>query len=193
MERIVTMSKKSKEEKKQSSQENVNSEVVDEVEVKSELEVAQEKIASLEKQLEESKNDYLKAYADTQNTRKRLMADFDNRSKYILKGFALEVLHVIDNFERALADPSQDVESLKKGVTMIYQQLLDVLTKEGVTTIEAENSEFDPNIHHAIVMEENDEVDPNTVLEVFQKGYMIQDKLLRPSVVKVSERKSEKE
>lgn len=193
MERIVTMSKKSKEEKKQSLQENVNSEVVDEVEVISELEVAQEKIASLEKQLEESKNDYLKAYADTQNTRKRLMADFDNRSKYILKGFALEVLHVIDNFERALADPSQDVESLKKGVTMIYQQLLDVLTKEGVTTIEAENSEFDPNIHHAIVMEENDEVDPNTVLEVFQKGYMIQDKLLRPSVVKVSERKSEKE
>jgi molecular chaperone GrpE len=193
MERIMKMSKKSKEEKKQTQSEGLDSEVVEEVKPLSEIEVAHESIASLEKQLAESKNDYLKAYADTQNTRKRLNIDFENRSKFVIKGFALEILNVIDNFERAKANPSEDVVSLQKGMDMIYNQLLDVLSKEGVKTIEAENTEFDPNLHHAIVMEESEEVKPNTVIEVFQKGYMIQDKLLRPSVVKVSERKSEKE
>lgn len=185
------MSKKSKEEKKtvqkDAGEKNLNEEVI----TLSELEQAHETIRSLEKQLEESKNDYLKAYADTQNTRKRLLADFENKSKFILKGFALELLGIIDNFERAINDPTEDLKSWREGVGMIYQQLLDVLSKEGITMIEAVNTEFDPNIHHAIVMEETDETEPNKVIEVFQKGYMINDKLLRPSVVKVSERKSE--
>lgn len=191
MERTKRMNKKKKQDKEQGLDETNPSDSHEEVKTLSELEQAQETIATLEKQLEESKNDYLKAYADTQNMRKRLMQDFENRSKFVIKGFALEIVNVIDNFERAMNEPTEDATSLRKGIDMIYQQLLDVLTKEGVSVIDAVNTPFDPNIHHAIISEESDEVEPNTVMEVFQKGYTINDKLLRPSVVKVSERKSE--
>ncbi len=159
----------------------------------SELEKAYETIASLQKQLDESKNEYLKAYADTQNIKKRLMADFENKSKFAIKSFALDVLLVIDNLQRALADDKQDLESWRKGIEMIYQQLIEALEKEGVTPIAANGKTFDPNVHHAIAIEETKEAEPNTVIEVFQDGYMIKDKLLRPSVVKVSERNSEEE
>lgn len=159
----------------------------------SELEKAYETIASLQKQLDESKNEYLKAYADTQNIKKRLMADFENKSKFAIKSFALDVLSVIDNLQRALADDKQDLESWRKGIEMIYQQLIEALEKEGVTPIDANGKTFDPNVHHAIAIEETKEAEPNTVIEVFQDGYMIKDKLLRPSVVKVSERNSEEE
>lgn len=177
---------------KHSAQENEESSV-DEAELKelSELEKAYLTISKLEQQLQESKNDYLKAYADAQNTKKRLMADFENKSKFILKSFALEIVSVIDNFERALLDEHKDVESLRKGIEMIYTQLLEALKKEGIEKIDAHQQPFDANKHHAIAIEESDEVDENTVVEVFQEGYTIKDKLLRPSVVKVSERKSD--
>ena len=195
MERMMKMSKKKKQEQENEKEfdETNQDESHEELKVLSELEQALETIASLEKQLEQSKNDYLKAYADTQNTRKRLMADFESRSKFAVKNFALEVVNVMDNFERAMVNPTEDSASIRKGIEMIYQQLLDVMSKEGIKVIDAVNSEFNPNLHHAIVSEETDQVEPNTVMEVFQKGYMINDKLLRPSVVKVSERKSEEE
>ncbi len=177
---------------KQNAQENEESSVdEDQPKELSELEKAYLTISQLEQQLQESKNDYLKAYADAQNTKKRLMADFDNKSKFILKTFALEIVSVIDNFERALLDEHKDVESLRKGIEMIYSQLLEALKKEGIEKIDAHQQPFDANMHHAIAIEESDEVDENTVIEVFQEGYMIKDKLLRPSVVKVSERKSD--
>ncbi len=199
MERKRLMSKEKKKKKEeeieinQSAQEDEKQEHTQELSKLSDLEKAYLTISELEKQLSESKNDYLKAYADTQNMRKRMTADFENKSKFALKTFALEILSVIDNLQRAMADTKQDLESWRKGVDMIHKQLLDALKKEGIEKIEATNQPFDANKHHAIASEEHKDFQPNTVIEVFQEGYMIKDKLLRPSVVKISERKSEEE
>ena len=132
------------------------------------------------------KNEYAKAYADTENTRKRLQKEFESRSKYHIQSFALEVLPVLDNCERALAQKTED-EAYRKGVEMIYAQLRKALEKEGVTEIEALNQPFDPNWHQALMSEAKEDTEPGTVIEVLQKGYKLRDRLLRAAMVKISE------
>ncbi len=162
-------------------------------EAPTELEKAFATIRDLETQLEASRNDYLRVFADGENRKKRMMADLELRKNAALRDYSLNLLAVVDNFERALAQEEHDFDSLKKGVAMIYQQLMDVLASEGVVKIEALHQEFDANKHHAITTEESEDMEPNHVMEVFQEGYMFKDKLLRASMVKVSERKSEEE
>lgn len=146
------------------------------------------KISELEGEVAKLKNEYLKAYADTENTRKRLQTDFDNRQKYRIQSFALEILSTIDNLERAMNQPVDKFnESLHKGVEMIYQGLIFALKNEGVEEIEALDKEFDSAWHQAITTEHVDGVEPGIVLEVLQKGYKLKDRILRPSMVKVSE------
>ena len=140
----------------------------------------------LQKKVNVLKNEYAKAYADTENTRKRLQNEFDQLSKYQMQKFALELLPVLDNCERALATQSQD-ETLRKGVEMIYSQLQAALAREGVTEIEAEGQPFDANWHQALMMEHRDGIEPGMVLEVLQKGYKLKDRILRAAMVKVSE------
>jgi len=94
----------------------------------------------------------------------------------------------LDNLERALAiEPTPETESYRKGVEMIYQQLIHALTKEGVSEIEALGKEFDPNFHQALMMEAVEGAEPNHVVEVLQKGYLLKDRILRAAMVKVSE------
>ncbi len=93
---------------------------------------------------------------------------------------------VIDNFERAL-DHSDEESSFKEGVEMIYQQLLDLLKKNNICPMEALNEKFDPNRHHAVLVEEKEGVEEGVVIDVVQKGYMINDEVLRPAMVKVSQ------
>lgn len=140
----------------------------------------------LQKKVDVLKNEYAKAYADTENTRKRLQNDFAQRSKYMMQSFALEVLPVLDNCERALAHETSD-ETFRKGVEMIYSQLKTALEKEGVTEIEAEGQPFDANWHQALMTEHQDGVEPGMVLQVLQKGYKLKDRILRAAMVKVSE------
>ncbi len=140
----------------------------------------------LQKKVDVLKNEYAKAYADTENTRKRLQNDFAQRSKYMMQSFALEVLPVLDNCERALAHETSD-ETFRKGVEMIYTQLKTALEKEGVTEIEAEGQPFDANWHQALMTEHQDGVEPGMVLQVLQKGYKLKDRILRAAMVKVSE------
>lgn len=146
----------------------------------------EERIKELEGEVAILKNEYAKAYADTENTRKRLQEDANQFKKYHIQSFALEVLPVLDNCERALKQETVD-EAYRTGVEMIYQQLKSALEKEGVTEIEAEGKEFDANYHQALVSEHKDDVEPGMVLEVLQKGYLLKDRLLRASLVKVSE------
>jgi len=140
----------------------------------------------LQKKVDVLKNEYAKAYADTENTRKRLQNEFAQRSKYMMQSFALEVLPVLDNCERALAHETSD-ETFRKGVEMIYTQLKTALEKEGVTEIEAEGQPFDANWHQALMTEHQDGVEPGMVLQVLQKGYKLKDRILRAAMVKVSE------
>ena len=143
-------------------------------------------IADLNGQVAKLKNAYAMAYADTENTRKRLTKEKDSFMKYHMQDFAKEVLPVLDNCERALSAKTDD-EALHKGVEMIYNQLRTALEKEGVTEIDALNKPFDGNWHQALMSEHKDGVEPGIVIEVLQKGYKYKDRILRAAMVKVSE------
>ena len=153
---------------------------------KKEKSSAEDRIKELEGEVAILKNEYAKAYADTENTRKRLQEDANQFKKYHIQSFALEILPVLDNCERALATPTTD-EAYRSGVEMIFQQLKNALEKEGVTEIEAEGLDFDANYHQALVSEHREDVEPGKVIEVLQKGYKLKDRLLRAALVKVSE------
>ncbi len=169
------------------SQEIENIETEEVVE-KSEVEVLNETIAKLEEELSVAKNAYFKAYADTENIKRRLQSEADNTRKYRIQSFATEVLPVIDNLERALDNIPADetISNYFVGFNMIYTQLMNALTNEGVTEIEALNLPFDPNFHQALMSEVVEGVEANTVVEVLQKGYKLKDRIIRPALVKVS-------
>lgn len=151
------------------------------------LELAQQANDLLLAEVERLKNEYAKAYADTENMRKRLQTEFDQAKKYRIQSFALDVLPVIDNLERALLAPASETDSLQKGVEMIHNQLLEALRKEGVEEIEAKGLPFDPNFHQALMAETVEGMDAGMVVEVLQKGYKLKDRILRASMVKVSD------
>lgn len=127
----------------------------------------------------------------------RLQADFANykrrteaqKTEYIelgVKKIVNDLLPVIDNFERAM-DSIGERDSTYDGIMMIKDQLTEVLKKEGIVEMKALGEEFDPLYHHAVLTEDSDKYDSGYVIEVLQKGYLINDKTLRPAMVKVSQ------
>ena len=155
----------------------------------SEAEVLRAEKEALAAEVNRLKNDYARAYADTENMKKRLEKDFEQRSKYRIQDFAREILPVLDNCERALAVKPKDTEdeNYRKAFEMVHRQLRTALEKEGVSEIEAEGQPFDPNWHQAMMSEKAEGVEPGMVLQVLQKGYKLKDRLLRAAMVKVSE------
>ena len=146
-------------------------------------------IESLQSEIAKLKNDFARAYADTENMKKRLTKEADNAKKYRFKDSALELLPIVDNMAMALNVQTEDEALLNyvKGFEMIYKQFLSVLDKEGVKEIEADGKPFDHNTMQALMQEKQDGVESGIVLEVLQKGYMLKDRILRPALVKVSE------
>ncbi len=155
----------------------------------------EEKVVLLEADLELTKAQAADHYAHLQ----RLQADFDNYrkrtqkekediSKYAAERLVGAILPVLDNFERAIGSvqTSPDLAGYSQGVEMIFRQMHNVLVKEGLAAIEAVGQPFDPNIHEAILTVESEEHPENTVVEEVQKGYYLKDRVLRPSMVKVS-------
>lgn len=182
----------SKEDKKEKvlEEELPKKEVDDEVEevVEDFIDEKDEKIKKLEQELNDLKNKYAMAYADTQNMQKRLQAEADQTRKYRIQSFATEILPVLDNLERALAsDENKKDEGFYKGVSMIYDQLVNALKNEGVSEIDCLNKDFDPNFEQAIIQEKVEGMESNKVIEVLQKGYMLKDRVLRAAMVKTSE------
>lgn len=157
-----------------------------EPEAEDELESLKKENEKLTEQVAVLKNEYARAYADTENTRRRLNNEFEQLSKYKAQDFAKLVLPVMDDLERALSAESSD-EALHKGVEMAYGKLKAALEKEGVKEIECLNQPFDANWHQAVMTEAVDGVESGIVTAVLQKGYMIKDRLLRAAMVKVSE------
>ena len=149
----------------------------------------EKKISELEEEVAKQKNAYFKAYADTENLRKRLQSEAETTRKYRIQSFALEVLPVLDSMERALAVQSDDenIKNYVKGFEMIHDQLVAVMEKEGVKEIDALNQPFDHNVHQALMQEPVEGVESGIVVEVLQKGYMLKDRVLRAALVKVSE------
>lgn len=150
---------------------------------------AETMIADLQDQLARAKNDVARAYADTENMKKRLQKEADTAKKYRFQQAGLELLPVLDNMKMALNIPSEneDLANYVKGFEMIYDQLNRVLENEGVKEIEAEEKPFDHNTMQALMQEKKEGIAPGMVLEVMQKGYMLKDRILRPALVKVSE------
>ncbi|HET9531076.1 MAG TPA: nucleotide exchange factor GrpE [Blastocatellia bacterium] len=131
----------------------------------------------------------LRRQAEFENYRKRTERDKAEFYQRARADVLMEMLPVIDNFERALSSLEKSGsadESFKHGVELIHKQFKDTLTKLGLQPIEAVGRAFDPNLHEAVTMEPTDEHEENTVVEEFERGYKLGDKLLRPAKVKVA-------
>lgn len=148
----------------------------------------EEKLAAKEKELAEANDKLLRLAAEYDNYRRRTtkekeMMYGDGKADAVEK-----ILPVLDNLDRAMAvEPeSPEAKQYHEGVKMVVRQFKEVLTKTGVVEIEAIGKEFDPNIHNAVMHVEDDSVGDNTVVEEFQKGYMLGDRVIRHSMVKVA-------
>jgi molecular chaperone GrpE len=154
--------------------------------LRSKLKKKEAEFKVLKKDWDELKDKYLRSLAEMENLRKRLERDRTEYVQYALSEFLREMLVVLDNFERALKNRDQaDGKSFQEGVELIYRQTLDLMKKKGVRPIDAKGQKFDPAIHQAVLTEESDEVAEPEVAEELQRGYWLNDRLLRPAMVKV--------
>ncbi|MCL2493343.1 MAG: nucleotide exchange factor GrpE [Clostridiales bacterium] len=132
---------------------------------------------------------FVRLAADFQNYKQRTERERFERYTEGKKDFAADLLAVLDNFDRALAEemPKMTDSQFYEGMGMVRAQLMDVLAKNGVKEIEALGQPFDPNLHHAVIMEPSSEYDCGKVSEVLQKGYALGEKVIRTAMVKVAE------
>ena len=143
-----------------------------------------------EREAAEWKDKFLRAYADFENSKRRLEKDKMNAVSYANESFAKDILAVIDSFENALnsieganEENSSDVlKNMKEGVTLIYEQLKKILEKNSIKEIDC-SGEFNPEVHQAIMQVESDDHEVGDVVQVMQKGYTIKDRVLRPAMV----------
>jgi molecular chaperone GrpE len=145
-------------------------------------------IEQLKAEKEEMYNKFLRAQADLQNFRTRVNKEKEQMLKYASQRAIEALLPVVDNFERAImaSKDATDKGALAEGIEMVFRQLQQVLEQEGVTTVPGVGSPFDPNMHQAVMQEESSEHESGIIIEEFQKGYMLKDRVIRPSMVKVS-------
>jgi len=145
--------------------------------------------AALNEALQQAKDQTLRTQAEMQNLRRRVDRDVENAHKFALEKFVGELLPVVDNLERALAAIAGDDESLsaaREGIELTLKNFLGVLDGHKVKPVEPTGETFNPDFHQAISMVPSPDVAANTVLEVFQKGYTLNDRLVRPAMVVVS-------
>ena len=164
--------------------ESAETEAVDiETDELSEVEALQEEVAI-------AKDAALRAQADAINAQRRAEMEVEKARKFALERFAQDLLPVVDNLERALeASSGSDGEGMSavvEGVELTLKSLVDVLSKNGITPVDPHGEPFDPQVAQAMSMIENPDVEPNTVIAVMQKGYLLNDRLLRPAMVMVS-------
>ena len=155
-----------------------------EADTKEEAENEQEQSEAAKEPEEDESTRYMRLMADFQNYKKRVEKEKSDIYSYANEKLAIELLAVLDNFERALEHEGEDV-SFKEGMEMIFKQLYGVMEKAGLQEIPALGEEFDPNFHNAVMTEEAGEYESGKVSGVMQKGYTLNGKVIRPSMVKV--------
>lgn len=146
-------------------------------------------LAQLQADAAEARDASLRAQADAQNVRRRAEKDVEKARKFALEQFSKELLPVMDNLERALeAAPANEelVRPIAEGVELTLKSFVDAMKKFKIEVVDPLGEPFDPEFHQAMSMVENPEVEPNTVTLVMQKGYVLNDRLLRPAMVMVS-------
>ncbi|MBQ3830082.1 MAG: nucleotide exchange factor GrpE [Spirochaetales bacterium] len=173
----------------QVAEENTEEEVQeDQTEEVSQEEILQAKVAELEAANAELKDQMLRRQAELENYRKRLIRDKEEAVQFANESLIRDILGFLDNMERALtaAKNGGDVNALIEGFEMTQNQLLSTLDKNwGLKAIESVGQEFDPSLHEACMMTVDENLDKETVLEEFQKGYTLHDRVIRPSKVKI--------
>lgn len=162
--------------------------MVDEKQTEENLEVLEQRddIALLEEKNQALLADLQRLQADFANYRKRVNAEQSRLKDQILAEFAKEFLPVVDNLERAVSAKDASSESLEQGVRMTMKGIEELFQRLGITPIEALGQQFDPRFHEAMLQVESEEHANNEIVEELQKGYIYQDRLLRPSLVKVA-------
>jgi molecular chaperone GrpE len=143
-------------------------------------------IAELQARADENWDRYLRAAAELENVRKRAARDVENAHKFAIERFATELLAVCDSLEMALAADDASSEALREGSEATLKQLVSVMQRFGVEEVDPEGEPFDPALHEAMTMQPSDEVEPGSVITVFQKGYALNGRLLRPARVVVA-------
>jgi molecular chaperone GrpE len=150
-------------------------------------------IGALQSESEELRNQNLRLLADIDNLRKRTEREKDETAKYAVTRFARDVVGVADNFERAIqtvpqgaVDADATLKGLVEGVTMTERELINVLERYGVKRLSPKGEPFDPHKHQAMMETENVDVAPGTIIEVYQAGYTIEERILRPAMVVVA-------
>jgi molecular chaperone GrpE len=158
-------------------------------------EPAAETMPSLEQVLKKAELDaaehhdaWLRAKADAENIKKRAQIDIANAHKYAIEKFSTELLPVMDSLEAALAVENATVENFKSGMDLTLKQLNSTFEKFNLKQINPQGSKFDPHLHQAMCMVDSD-LPPNTVVQVMQKGYILNDRVIRPALVSVSKAK----
>ncbi len=147
-----------------------------------------EELQKCQKELQEYKDKYLRAYADFENTKKRLEKEKTTAVMYAHEAFAKDLLPVLDTFENALKAidtleiKDEAVEKIKEGMILTYEKLLNTLKKHGIEEVECKG-EFDPNYHQVVMEVESDKHKKGEIVQVLQKGYKIKDRLLRAAMV----------
>lgn len=147
------------------------------------------KIKELEKLANDNEEKYLRLYAEFENYKRRIQKENQINATYKAQGVLTDILPSIDNIERALQIEGDDesFKSLQKGVQMVHESLLRALKDNGLEEILAEGKEFDPNLHQAVVQDDNPDFKSGEVTQELQKGYKLKNRVLRPSMVKVNQ------
>jgi len=145
---------------------------------------AQEQTASCENELAQAKEQLLRVTAEYANFRKRSEKEKQESFVFAKSETIKELLPVIDNLERALQNEQQDYDGLKKGVEMTFDSLMNTLKKLGVEVFGESGEIFDPTLHNAVMHVEDENLKEGEIVDVFQKGYKINDKIIRPAMVK---------
>jgi len=149
-----------------------------------------EKLATAQREAADNWDKLLRVQAEMDNLRRRTEKDLQNAHKYALEKFARELLAVVDSLElgiQAATGDAPEVAKLREGSDLTLKQLLGALEKFGVTQIDPQGQKFNPELHQAMAVEPSAEAEPNTVVKVFQKGYQLNDRLLRPAMVVIAQ------
>ena len=177
-------------ENQQNETDNETKETADE-NVDNKEETCEEKIAKLELEVQEWKNSYTRKLAEFQNFTKRKETEVSEMKKYASEGIIVKLLENIDNLERAenASAETKNFDALVEGVNMILRNLKYMLSEEGVEEVEADKGvQFNPYEHQAMMTEEKDGLDNDVIVQVFQKGYKLKGKVIRPAMVTVNKK-----
>lgn len=169
------------------SQDNLQEENSEDTEV--DIDPKDEEIQQLKNNVQEEEEKYLRLYAEFENYKRRIQKENQTMKAYKAQDVLNDILPTIDNIERALQIEGEDEQfkSLQKGVEMVYESLLNALKNNGLEKIEAEGQQFDPNIHQAVVQDDNPDYESGQVTQELQTGYKLKERVLRPSMVKVNQ------